>query len=294
MKLLFFVLILFFVFANFNLISFIVSEPRLLPFAFHDIYFYFKHKNYNLCKEYGKIRLNCASGTSVFGSGKTLDMVHRALKIYKKYDGKMVYDPDKKKYIVQHINLFSNVELRDVRYYKFTDISQLIDIDSYNFGSMDISIFILDESGAIFNSRNYKDNISPEFLTSLLQSRKNKIALYMTSQRFIFTDKILREICSVVYQCRMWWRIVRIATYDAYQLENALNDSLIKPKRVHYWLATDKDFKSYNSYQLIENMRKTYEPGKYLNTDEILAKSGIDSNPERVTTYKRRFRKVSK
>lgn len=290
MKLLIIILFLFFVFTYFNLISFLISEPRLIPFALHDIYFYFKHKNYNLCKENGKIRLNCASGTSVFGSGKTLDMVHRALKVYKKYDGKIVWDPEKKKYITQHINLFSNVELRNVQYIKFTDISQLIDIDSYNFGSMDVSIFILDESGAIFNSRNYKDNISTEFLTSLLQSRKNKIALYMTSQRFIFTDKILREICSVVYQCRMWWRIVRIATYDAYQLENALNDSLIKPKRVHYWLATDKDFAAYNSYQLIENMRKVYKPGQYLSTSEILDKASVGGDMNRVTSWKRKYR----
>ena len=241
--------------------------------------------------EFGQIRLNCASGTSVFGSGKTLDIVKRALNIKKKYDGLQVWDSEVKKFTTQHINIISNVQLFGVEYIPFKDISQLIDIDQYNFGSMDVTIFILDESGAIFNSRDYKKNISPEFLTSLLQSRKNKIALYMTSQRFIFTDKILREVTCVVNQCKMFWRIVRIAKYDAYELENALNDRQIKPISVSYWLAKDSDFNSYNSYQLIENMRKDYVPGQYLTTSEILQKASGSADSDRVTTWKRKFRK---
>ena len=291
MKFLIVLVILFFIVSNLQLFLFIFTEYRIVPYALHDIFYYFKHKNYNLCKEFGRIRLNCASGSSVFGSGKTLDIVKRALTIKKRYDGLEVWDSEAKKFVVQHINIISNVELYGVEFIRFKDISQLIDIDKYNFGSMDVTIFILDESGAIFNSRDYKNNISPEFLTSLLQSRKNKICLYMTSQRFMFTDKILREVCATVNQCRMWWRIVRIQTFDAYQLENAYNDSLIKPLHVRYWLASDKDFKSYNSFQLIENMRKDYEPNKYLGTAEILQKANVNSNPNAVTTYKKRFRR---
>lgn len=291
MKILLLFFFLFVVFSNLNFFIFLVSEPRIIPTAFIDLFNYFRYKKYNLCKEYGHIRLNCASGTSVFGSGKTLDIVKRAVVLKRKYDGLTVYDKDKQKYVVQHIHLISNVELYGVDYIPFKDISQLVDIDKYKFGSMDVTIFILDESGAIFNSRDYKKNISPEFLTSLLQSRKNKIALYMTSQRFIFTDKILREVTSVVNQCKMFWRIVRIAQYDAYELENALNDKQIKPIRVSYWLATDKDYALYNSYQLIETMRKEYVPGQFLDTNEILQKASGGGDIERVTSWKRKFRK---
>lgn len=232
MKILLIIIIVFLIVTHANQVIFFLTEPKIIPYAIKDGVNYFRHKKYNECKEYGLIRLNCASGSSVFGSGKTLDIVTRAINIKKKYDNLTVWDSDKQKFITQHIHIISNVQLFGVEYIPFKDISQVIEIEKYNFGSMDVTIFILDESGAIFNSRDYKKNISPEFLTSLLQSRKNKIALYMTSQRFIFTDKILREVCSTVNQCRMFWRIVRISTYDAFELENAINDSLIKPLRI--------------------------------------------------------------
>ena len=290
-KLILFVVVILALVMNMRVIVLILTEPQFFPLLFKDIYFYFKHKRYNECPEYGKIRLNCACGSHVFGSGKTLDIVKTALDIYRKYDGLQVWDKDAKKFVTQRIHIISNVQIFGVHYIPFKDIGQLIEIEKYKFGSMDVTIFLLDESGAIFNSRDYKNNISPEFLTSLLQSRKNKVALYMTSQRFIFTDKILREICGIVNECKMFWRIVTIKSYDAYQLENAINSSLIVPKKVRLWLAKDSDYASYNSYQLIENMRKTYEPGKYLGTDEILAKTSTDGNLDRVTTLKKIYKK---
>lgn len=36
----------------------------------------------------------------------------------------------------------------------------------------DVTLFVFDEVGAIWNSRNYKDNISTELLKRLLQVRK--------------------------------------------------------------------------------------------------------------------------
>ena len=289
-----FVAIVLLICMNMRMVVLILTEPQFFPLLFKDIYYYFKHKRYNECPEFGKIRLNCACGSHVFGSGKTLDIVKTALDIYRKYDGLQVWDADKKKFVTQRIHIISNVQIFGVNYIPFKDIGQLIEIEKYKFGSMDVTIFLLDESGAIFNSRDYKNNISPEFLTSLLQSRKNKVALYMTSQRFIFTDKILREICGIVNECKMFWRIVTIKSYDAYQLENAINSNLIMPKKVRLWLAKDSDFKSYNSFQLIENMRKTYEPGKYLGTEEILAKSSTDGDLSRVTTLKKIYRKKEK
>lgn len=292
-KLIAFVVVTLIFVMNMKLIVLIITEPQFFPLLFKDIYYYFKHKRYNECREFGKIRLNCACGTHVFGSGKTLDIVKTALEIYNKYDGLQVWWPDGEKFVTQRIHIISNVEIYSVPTIRFKDIGQLIEIEKYKFGPMDVTIFLLDESGAIFNSRDYKNNISPEFLNSLLQSRKFKVALYMTSQRFIFTDKILREICGVVNECKMFWRIVTIKTYDAYQLENAINSNLIMPKSVRLWLAKDKDFKSYNSYQLIEKMRKDYKPGMYLGTEEILQKSSPEGDINRVTTLKKIYRKES-
>lgn len=255
----------FFIFTNFH---------HFIKWAFIDSYFFFKHKEYNRCKEFGMIRLNCAFGNQVFGCGKTLMLVIRAISIYKMYNDKWVYDKDSDLFVRQKIHIISNVELYGVPYIKFTGVNQLIDIEKYHFGENDITLFLLDESGAIFNSRQFRDNISPEFLTRMLQSRKHKVALYMTSQRFQFTDKILREVCNEVTMCRKWWRIVKTSNYSAYDLENAVNPSLLRPKSVYYRFIFDKDYNSYNSLQLVEQLRKDYVPNMYLNTDEILATYG--------------------
>lgn len=257
--------ITFFIFTNFH---------HFFKWAFIDTINYFKHKEYNRCKEFGMIRLNCAFGNQVFGCGKTLMLVIRAISIYKMYNDKWVWDKDNNIFVKQKIHIISNVELYGVPYIKFVGVNQLIDIEQFNFGSNDVTLYLLDESGAIFNSRQFRDNISPEFLTRMLQSRKHKVALYMTSQRFQFTDKILREVCNEVTMCRKWWRIVKTSNYSAYDLENAVNPSLLRPKSVSYRFIFDSDYNSYNSLQLVEQLRKDYEPNMYLNTDEILATYG--------------------
>ena len=274
-------LVILFIF-NPNIFVFIITNLfTIIKWIIKDSVKYIRHKEYNVCKEYGMIRLNCATSSQVFGCGKTLMLVLRAKYIYKRYNDKIVWSDDINKFVLQKVHIISNVELYDIPYIKFKDINQFIDIEQFGFPDQDITIFLLDESGCIFNSRKYRDNISTEFLTRLLQSRKHKVALYMTSQRFQFTDKILREVCNDVTMCRKWWRIVKTARYDAYELENAVNPSMIKAKSVTYHFIHDKDYHSYNSYQLVEYLRKDYNPDDFLDTKEILetygdSPSGLD------------------
>lgn len=297
-------MILFFIFFIFTLVFFpniysffLPNIPNFLSWGFHDIFLYFKHKEYNRCREWGMIRLNCSDGQQVFGCGKTLLLVMRARYIYRRYNDKFVYNQNKGIFVKQKIRIISNVELYDIPYIKFTDVNQLIDIDKFEFGDDDVTIYLLDESGAIFNSRNYRNNISTDFLTRLLQSRKNKVALYMTSQRFEFTDKILREVCHTVTTCHKYWRIVKHTDYNANELENAVNPKLVKPKSISYTFCKDSDYHSYNSYQLVEELRKKYTPDSYLDTKEILDTYGstgsLDQVPvRRLTSYRRK--KLSK
>ena len=265
--------ILFIIFPNIT-VFILTNFHHFIKWAFIDSINFFKFKEYNRCKEFGMIRLNCAFGNQVFGCGKTLMLVIRAISIYKMFNDKWVYDKDNNVFVKQKIHIISNVELYNVPYIKFEGVNQLIDIDKFGFGDNDITLFLLDESGALFNSREFRNNISTEFLTRLLQSRKHKVALYMTSQRFQFTDKILREVCNEVTMCRKWWRIVKTSNYSAYDLENAVNPSLLRPKSVQYRFIFNKDYESYNSLQLVEELRKDYKPDMYLNTEEILATYG--------------------
>ena len=287
------VIVLFIMFPSF-FIFFVSNLHNIILWGIRDIYLYFKHKEYNRCHEFGMIRLNCATDNQVFGCGKTLMLVKRAISVYNKYNNKLVWDSDQEKFVVQKIHIISNVELYNVPYVKFTGVNQIIDIDKFGFDSQDITIYLLDESGAIFNSRNFRDNISTEFLTRLLQSRKNKCCLYMTSQRFQFTDKILREVCNMVYFCRKKWRVVKTSSYSAYDVEHCLSIDLIKPKSIKYTFIFDKDYHSYNSYQLVEDLRKDYKPDMYLDTKEILETYGdtvIDMNS--VNLSKKGKRRIS-
>lgn len=273
------------------IVFFICNLKYILPHLFKDIYNFFKKKKYNSFKGFGRIVLFAASGSQVFGSGKTASMIHEVLEIYHRYDGLQVYCEDLQEFVTQRIHIISNVELFDVPYIKFENVNQFVDIDKYEFGPEDVTIYLLDESGAIFNSREFRDNISTEFLARLLQSRKNKVCLYMTSQRLQFTDKILREICSVVVECRKTWRFIRCREYSALDLEYAINPEIVRPLLTRYWFATDRDFANYNSYQIVEQLRKKYKPGDYLSTSEVLQTYGDNSSDLDVNTnIKKKYR----
>lgn len=254
----------YFIFAVFHPVTF-------FKYTYIDIHDYIKFKKYNRFTNYGVITMFTASGTQVFGSGKTISMIKDVLRIYNKYNNKLVYDPDLKKFVTQHIHIISNVELSTVPYIKFTGVNQFVDIDKYNFGSMDIALYVLDESGAVFNSRQFKNNISSEMLTRLLQSRKNKCCLYMTSQRLQFTDVILRQICCVVYECSKKWRFVSLKAYNPLDLEYAYNPEIIKPKSSMIYFCDNNLYSSYNTYQLVEQLNKKYIP---LTNEEVLASYG--------------------
>lgn len=290
--LIFLVIAFYCVVAFFQYVVFVVFHPvKFFSNVFLDLKNYFKFKKYNQFTNYGVITMFTAAGTQVFGSGKTLSMIKDVIHVYKKYNNKLVYDPDNKIFKKQHIHVISNVEINDIPYIKFSNVNQFVDIDKYNFDTMDIVIYVLDESGAVFNSRQFKNNISSEMLTRLLQSRKNKCCLYMTSQRFQFTDVILRQICCVVYECSKKWRFVRLKAYNPLDIEYAYNPEIIRPKSNIIYFCDDKLYNSYNTYQLVENLNKKYTP---ITDQEILASYGnnyasIDNlKPNKLTKSYRR------
>lgn len=240
--------------------------------------------------------MNVADSEQVFGCGKTLSLVKYAKYIYKKYDGLQVWDAKAKKFCTQHIHIISNVNLYDIPYIEWQSEEQFTRLEEFGFPEQDITIFLLDEIGTIFNSRTFRTNISPEFLTKLLQSRKNKMALYSTSQRFLFTDKILRESCSTVTTCKKFWRFITLRDYNAYDLENTNNPQLLKPIRTTIWLAKDEDYNSYDTEQLIEKLKRNKDD--ILSTEEILNTrgdfvSGIDNISQKHLrrTKQRRYRR---
>ena len=288
-----FFIVLIILYLSYPHVAFIIRHPLLcIKWAFTDVYNYFKFKQYNNCPFYGVILAFTAFNNMAFGCGKTLSAVKTCNDISKRYNNKPVWDAERKDWDVQHVFFCSNVELKGVdNYIPFTSKSQFVEIDKFNLSKNDILIFVLDECGIVFNSREFKTNISADFLTNLLQVRHNKVGFILTAQRFSMIDKVLRECTSKVVACEKWFRIFILRTYNAYDLENADNPSLVKALSTECYLATNKLFGSYNTNFNIGKLKERLENHDFMDTKEILASRGDDGNILRVNKYNRKFKK---
>lgn len=271
---------------------YIVFHPiTSIVWAFKDIYGYIAHKEYNVCREYGKIKMYSASDAQAFGCGKSLSMAHYCGYLNKRYNHKKVWDSKEKKFVEQHLFFVSNLELKNVDYYiPFVGKSQFQEVEKLGASEHDIVFFVLDEAGIVFNSRQYKDNIPTEFLARLLQIRHNKVGFILNAQRFGMVDKVIRETCSVVTTCKKIWRIVILQDFDAFNMENAVNPTLIQPLRTTVWFAKNEDFDAYDTNYNVTQLNKDLEDGDILTTEEILAQVGEQGNLERVTKLRHKYR----
>jgi len=234
--------------------------------AYKDIKHYIKYKEYNRCRNFAYYNLYTAYSNQVFGCGKTLTMVKDALALYYKYDGKPVWSDDENDFVIQHVNLISNMKLNGDRYYRFVDEHQFTEFEKFGFGKEDINIFLIDEIQALYDSRNFKDNISSDFMTRFLQCRKNKVIILGTAQRFSRCDKFLREMTSTVITCVKTWRYVSLNYYNAQTVEHMEDITLIVPDAKNHWFATDNAYSSYDTNELVEKLKKM----EYISDDEII------------------------
>ena len=102
-------IILLFVFLLIRFVSFrlFFQKPFLSIFySLKDFLSYFLHHGWN----------NLSTGQIIayiglFGQGKTLSAVHHVVRLYRRYDGLMVYDKFRKKWVIQRVHVISNVSL---------------------------------------------------------------------------------------------------------------------------------------------------------------------------------------
>lgn len=252
-----------------------------------DLYYYIKHKEFNRCPFYGRVDIISAYRNKVFGSGKTLCVSKQVHDIYNKYNGLPVWDESKQAFVTQHIHIVSNVSFSDIPYTPFVTSRQLMDVEQPR---EDITIFVMDEIGAIWNSRDFKTNISTELLRNLLQVRKNKIYIIGTSQRFHFCDALLRQITANLVCVKKTWRIVRKLAYDPMDFENCNNIDMLKPLKVSYAWITNQDYASYDTDERVERLRSD----DLLPDDQILINQGAHVNDLSASGLKRRYRRRRK
>lgn len=222
----------------------------------------------------------CATGTiscyvGLFGKGKTLSAVHKVVSLYKRYNDKRIFDFNRKKWVTQKIHIISNVSL-SIPYEDFVSMAQIVAVadrmravDEKN-DTLTCTIVFGDEFSVQLNSRSFKSNIDPLFLNTLLTCRHHHISLIYTSQRFNHVDALLRQVTGYVYTCNKIWRIMVHEQYDAFDLENASDPTLIKPKRRFGWFIKDAAFNAYDTLACVGNLTKSCKEGDMLTEEQIL------------------------
>lgn len=247
----------------------ILNNPvNILKYIFKDIRDYFRYR-YIPKKPF----INVYVG--LFGQGKTLSAVHDAIDFYHEYNNKRVYDDRINKWVTQKVMILSNVHLNGVKYRKFHSLDQLVLISKSRHDTdrrrkqRTITIVIGDEFSVQMNSRSFRDNLNPIFLNTLLTSRHCLIhGFYLTSQRFSHMDAMLRQISSNVIQCEKIWRFQKLTYFDAWSYENCSRPADCPVSSVKGFFIQDRDFKSYDTLQVVQNLIKSHQANDFLTEKE--------------------------
>jgi hypothetical protein len=249
----------------------VVFNPiAVIAYGFEDIVYYFLHKEYNV---YGTGEL--VAYTGLFGRGKTLSVVHRVVSAYRSYDGKPIWCRRRKKMVMQRIKVISNVSL-SIPYEDFISLEQIVLAAEKNqayddeHDTLTVTLVLGDEFSVQMNSRNFKTNIDPLFLNTILTCRHYYISLYYTAQRFGHVDALLRQVTSYVMECNKLWRFQRLNSFDAWDMENATNTQLVTPLGRFCWFVRNRDYEAYNTLACVGNLKKSMKDGDMMSEEEIL------------------------
>lgn len=286
-----------FLLACFPKVRCVVCHPILsVRYGCVDLYYYFKHNKGNL---YHTGELIAYVG--LFGKGKTLSAVHKVVSAYNRYNGLTVWCPRRRKLVTQRIHIISNVSL-SVPYEDFISLEQVVlvgersrDYDDAH-DTLTITLVLGDEFSVQLNSREFKKNIDPLFLNTLLTCRHYYISIYYTAQRFMQVDALLRQVTSSVIDCDKTWRLQGNNEYDAWEMENATNTMLLTPIARRCWFVKDSDYNAYDTLACVGNLKKSMTAGDMLSEEEILALqvAGAQANMDGVVKPSRKWTRSQK
>lgn len=253
-----------------------------------DVYKYIRYRRWREYRKIGTLSIL----TGLFGKGKTLMLTKMVRGIYKKYNGRKVYDFKEKKWKIQYINIVSNVQLNDIPYIELKNLSDMMMYadDRYSDG-VSVWIFCVDEMSTQVNSREYKTNFSTELLNVLLTCRHYRFKILGTAQRFNHVDALVRQVTQVASECNKMWRLCTVYHYNAWTLENTSDITKIKPVSRQCYFIKDKDFKAYDTTATVKNFKDNVREGNILTDSEIMQYQLAQSENYNALHLKKRFRK---
>lgn len=280
-----------FYFPHFRIVIF--NPLKSIYYSVLDFILFFYHKTYNY---YSGGEMNCYAAH--FGGGKTLSIVHKVRRLYNRYNNKIVWDRSRKKFVTQKVHIISNVDFKSVPFEPLTSLSQVVNcaevdnqIDLEQDTLTDV-IVVIDEASVQLNSRSFKNNIDPSFLNTMLTSRHYHMSIYYSSQKFNLTDKLMRDVTQRVIECRKFWRLQVLYVYDATEVENASDPTIIRPLFVGGFFVTNADYAAYDTLAVVCNLKKAVDAGDMLSEREILELRGnLDNSFNARRSHKKPFKR---
>lgn len=299
--LIFFIFLIIFICCVVHFVSFRIFLTHIFSSLINgivDSFLFFYNRTFKICKT-GYIY--CYSG--LFGSGKTLSAVHFINHIYDRCNDTYFFDSSSHKKIHQRVLVVSNVTL-NIPYIDFTSLDQIVQLANFydefdqKHDTLTNIIILGDEFSVQLNSRNFKKNIDPLFLNTLLTCRHHHIALIYTAQRFNQVDALLRQVTTYTIQCTKHWRFLVHDYFNSWTLENASDPSMIRPVFRTGFFVRNKDFLSYDTIACVKNFEHSAENGDFLKPEEILeSRASIATGslaPDEKLQHRRFFKKPRK
>jgi hypothetical protein len=274
---------------------FVLNINRVLIDLPRDVFLYFLHRKYNNVPVGRLIAI-----IGMWGRGKTLTIVKFVVDWYMSKNNKLVWCPRRKKLVRQRIKIISNVELK-IPYEHFASLEQIVYCSENNkvyddeHNTLTVTLVIGDEFSAEMNNRQFKTNIDPLTLNTILTCRHHYIAIYYTTQRFHLVDALLRQVTTYAIDCYKIWRLQGLKYYDAWELENAASPILVKPIKRSCWYVQNKHYNMYDTLACVDNLKKAVKAGDMISEEEILAlQSPGTLDMGQVLSPSRKYKRVQK
>lgn len=224
---------------------------RIYFYGIKDTIVYFKERKWEEFNYYG-----ISMFIGMFGHGKTLSMTHKAQEIYARFGDK--------------VRFISNYELKNIPYVPLINFDQLVDLGEKDDDYVG-TVVLIDEVENLLSNRNYA-NFPLALMHMLTQQRKKKVVIYCSAQRFFMVDKLWRSITTWVYDCNKHWRFQNMKSYDAWDMENALNTQLLQPQDNIWWFVRNIDYNGYDTSEMI--MKGSAED--FISNEESLQRKGLE------------------
>ena len=158
--------------------------------------------------------------------------------------------------------------------------------------TLTVTYMLIDEASSQLNSRAFKSNFDPYFISRLLTSRHVRASIVLTSQRSGMVDKLMRDCTHLYIGCKKLWRFQMLNYYDAYEIENAQTPTLVAPLRRACWFVHDSAFANYDTYASVQSLKKSCQSGDMLSEAEIVALQATpETNMDNVMRPSRRWRR---